>query len=544
MSVGRTSLFVVFLCAIISITHVADVLMVHASPRAEEFTANYAMDTTTASQVEQDTKTNREKSSEWNATRLQGCEGRCWRYSKKAPCQCNEECLFRGDCCSDYKDHCTGTPLIHLLPLEDPDEPDGVFLPSSGLGQYHLSLTHDPSVMSLTFVTPKGFQCVLPGCQCKFAVSQQYSKMAPPSWIETKHAMTYTYENGSWVGDIHRVLFEGLQPSQKYVYTCDNAETIYSFRGPKLPGSYPVVIGAIADLGLECADEMCGNYTIEAMANATRDGLLDFVLHAGDIAYTSGNQSIWDMFFNEIQPIASSIPYQVCVGNHESHYNFTAYRYRFAMPGESDSQDGPQGPGPLNVNNLWNEYTYGAVHVISFSTEHYLGNNSEQLAWLEAKLKAAADPARRATVPWIIVMAHRPMYCSSSDYYDCGFHGPKYIRAPVEPLLNQYGVDLFLAGHLHNYERSWPIYNGSVVSHSYAYNGTGHYGTTHFVIGMAGDDEGLSDKFVSPSPQWSATHAGSLGWQRITAYNSTTLDVEYVASESGAILDSIRITKP
>lgn len=73
---------------------------------------------------------------------------------------------------------------------------------------------------------------------------------------------------------------------------------------------------------------MCGNYTIEAMANATRDGLLDFVLHAGDIACnlflailsnisycyaidTSGNQSIWDLFFNEIQPIASSIPYQV-----------------------------------------------------------------------------------------------------------------------------------------------------------------------------------------------------------------------------------------
>ena len=67
---------------------------------------------------------------------------------------------------------------------------------------------------------------------------------------------------------------------------------------------------------------------------------------------------------------------------------------------------------------------------------------------VRADLTAASAAERRNTVPWIVAYAHKPMYCSTDDYYDCQVSGPLKIRPVIEPLLAEFGVDLFLAGHL------------------------------------------------------------------------------------------------
>ena len=36
----------------------------------------------------------------------------------------------------------------------------------------------------------------------------------------------------------------------------------------------------------------------------------------------------------------------------------------------------------------------------------------------------------------------------------------------IEPLMEQYSVDLYLCGHEHNYERLWPVLNGSFARNS------------------------------------------------------------------------------
>lgn len=42
----------------------------------------------------------------------------------------------------------------------------------------------------------------------------------------------------------------------------------------------------------------------------------------------------------------------------------------------------------------------------------------------------ANKPENRAVRPWIITMAHRPMYCSDDDHDDCTKF-ESYVRIPV-----------------------------------------------------------------------------------------------------------------
>jgi hypothetical protein len=41
------------------------------------------------------------------------------------------------------------------------------------------------------------------------------------------------------------------------------------------------------------------------------------------------------------------------------------------------------------------------------------------------------------------------------------------LVSAVEPLLMAYGVDVYHAGHVHDYESTWPISNGSITQPSY-----------------------------------------------------------------------------
>ncbi|KAJ8777545.1 hypothetical protein J1605_014435 [Eschrichtius robustus] len=48
------------------------------------------------------------------------------------------------------------------------------------------------------------------------------------------------------------------------------------------------------------------------------------------------NGCVRDKFMNLIEPVAASLPYVTCPGNHEERYNFSNYKARFSMPGNSE----------------------------------------------------------------------------------------------------------------------------------------------------------------------------------------------------------------
>ena len=68
------------------------------------------------------------------------------------------------------------------------------------------------------------------------------------------------------------------------------------------------------------------------------------------------------------------------------------------------------------------------------------------------------------------------------------------MKAQLETLFYQYHVSAVISGHVHAYERSFPVFNDTVVSD----------GVQYFNIGDGGNREGHAGPYVDPSPSWSA----------------------------------------
>jgi hypothetical protein len=88
-------------------------------------------------------------------------------------------------------------------------------------------------------------------------------------------------------------------------------------------------------------------------------------------------------------------------------------------------------------------YDLGSWHIIVLNSEIRVGAGSEQEQWLRADL--AAHPVNCTLAYW-----HQPRF-SSGDV-----HGSSVRMQPLWQALYDYGADVVLAGHEHNYERFAP----------------------------------------------------------------------------------------
>lgn len=79
-------------------------------------------------------------------------------------------------------------------------------------------------------------------------------------------------------------------------------------------------------------------------------------------------------------------------------------------------------------------------------------NLKKQLDWIEKTLKSS-------TAKWKIVMGHHPVF---ADTYK-GESERLDMQARLKPLLDAYGVDLYLCGHIHNFQHIRPA--GSKVQY-------------------------------------------------------------------------------
>ena len=318
-----------------------------------------------------------------------------------------------------------------------------------------------------------------------------------------------------YTSTIHRVLLTGLTSGAQYTYRAGCPEAwgrMHTFFAPPPAGQKSLHFLALADMSSAENDGGFGGVIHEIEAETKRNNAAihnhadqggandafhyDVLLHAGDLAYDlhADKGAIGDAFMDDIEPIAATIPYHVAPGNHESYSNFSHFINRFTMPQREQ------------YGNLWWSMDVGPVHFLSYNTEAYFDGpiNStvqRQYEWMRADLEQAQQ--RRAQVPWIIVQGHRPFYCnvgaktSVTGAFKCDGEqeqsrvGPasQHGRYAVEPLFHEFGVDLALYGHVHDYSRFLPVYNHTPHPGSRGAPYTNPKATVHLTIGGAGNPE-------------------------------------------------------
>lgn len=364
-------------------------------------------------------------------------------------------------------------------------------------------------------------------------------------------------------GYMHTAVMENLDSGQIYYYQVGSNEggwsKLFHFMSYDVNASetYAFLFG---DMGTSAPYGTClwtqaeSQNTVKWLAkDLTELGQKpSFISHIGDISYARGYAWLWDLFFTQIEPLASQVPYHVCIGNHEYDWPLQPwkpswaeqvygkdgggecgipYSLRFVMPGNSSL---PTGTGASVTKNLYYSLDFGVVHFLYMSTETDFLASSDQYNFIIQDL-GSVD---RGKTPFVVVLGHRPMY--TTEYTSTLI---SKLREHLEPLLVKYKVDLALWGHVHKYERTCAIENFVCTNST-----SGGVAPVHVVIGMGGQDwqshwmsspEHPNDP-VYPQPEWSLFRSGELGYTRLYA-TKDSLTLSYVGNHDGQVHDSVTI---
>lgn len=189
-----------------------------------------------------------------------------------------------------------------------------------------------------------------------------------------------------------------------------------------LPGV--VRLAAVGDIGNGSREQ---RGVAEAIARRHAAEPVDLLLLLGDLIYPHGNPAQYQQKFAEpySSVLEAGIETRAVLGNHDIRTDPESIMRRFGMPGRY--------------------YTLirGPVQLFALDTSRGLADPA-QATWLEGELQ-------RSRTAWKVAFMHVPLFSS-------GVHGSSSIlQQALAGLFARYGVQLALAGHDHNYERTVPI---------------------------------------------------------------------------------------
>lgn len=171
-----------------------------------------------------------------------------------------------------------------------------------------------------------------------------------------------------------------------------------------------------------------GQYAVaKAMTNYHSKNAYDLVVLAGDNIYTNGEmEKIAAVFERPYAPLLKQgVKFQAVLGNHDIRTANGELQLKYA-----------------GFNMKDRHYTFRRDNVQFFALDTNTNADWEkQLKWLEQELSAS-------NAPWKVVFGHHPVYAS-------GVYGsnPTFIKT-FTPLFQKYGVQLYINGHEHHYERT------------------------------------------------------------------------------------------
>ncbi|KAI9320919.1 Metallo-dependent phosphatase-like protein [Dichotomocladium elegans] len=374
--------------------------------------------------------------------------------------------------------------------------------------QIHLSWLSDGAAARIQFITVDKADHVQLMYWRKGRKNHAVTIEKPEEWVSfsdpgsanrTQHLYNFRTHNDLANSAVYQYKVGSFRSSEttKETFWSD----VLEFHTPNRHAEFQFI--AAADMGVVNAVSM------PILRKLARQHEYDFMAFMGDQAYDLADMggAKGDEYMNFVEDLYARLPVMTTPGNHEAAYNFSQYKSRFNIVPYKESKS----PTPLLYS-----FNYKSLHLVAFSTEVYFNNDQGELNtalnWLEDDLAKAN--AQRNERPWIIVMGHRPLYCTPADDKDCGpkadmiRHGvlatnnTARISRGLEDIFVEHNVDLYLCGHRHNYERTYPLVNNTKIADTYLRPPS----FFQIISGNSGNYEG-PDKFNASLPRadWSAT---------------------------------------
>lgn len=242
----------------------------------------------------------------------------------------------------------------------------------------------------------------------------------------------------------HEIKVVGLSSDTKYYYSVGSSNRVLAastnhFFVTTPQSAKPTRIWALGDFGW--ADAGAGMVR-DSYAAYSRGRPTDVWLMLGDNFYVDIQQAIFDFYPDFLRNTC----FWPTLGNHDITMGAEGlvYTNAFTLPANGE------GGGVPSYSELYYSFNHANVHfVVLDSTFSSRATNGAMLTWLQEDL-AAAD------ADWLITIWHHPPYTRGSHNSDSLIESIE-MRQNVNPILEQYGVDLVLCGHSHVYERSFFI---------------------------------------------------------------------------------------
>jgi hypothetical protein len=257
----------------------------------------------------------------------------------------------------------------------------------------------------------------------------------------------------------HSVQLTGLDPETFYYYTIETgthvlqADTDNYFRTASMADSEEAIrIWAIGDFGIGSNAQ---NAVRDAYINYTGSTYTNTCLWLGSNAYNSGTDAEYQAkVFDVYQQQLKSIPLYSAVGNNDyanvgyvsSSALTTAFPYFSIM---SNPTAGEAGGVPSGTEKYYS-FNYANVHFVVLDTYGAFSNpGSPMHNWLVSDLAANSQT-------WTVIYFHHPPY-TKGDYNSDADMELINVRQNLNPVFDDYHVDVVLSGHSHTNERSMLI---------------------------------------------------------------------------------------
>jgi predicted phosphodiesterase len=355
----------------------------------------------------------------------------------------------------------TGAMVASAVPLSAfAENTESDFLP---IGDSHSFLTKPylqaPSINGLTIMWLTNLKCLN---WVEFGETEKLGKKAQ----QTTNGMLNTHSK------INCVLLKGLKPNTKYFYKVFSKQIvefqpykmtfgdiisseIYSFTtlNPEAEQISWLVLNDLHD-----RPESFGE-----LMQLNNDKPYDFVFLNGDMFdYQTDENQIVNNLLNPCSLFSTTKPFLFVRGNHETRGEFSRNLYDYYCNFNKQEYYSFQ-MGPVFAMVLDTGEDKEDAHPVYGGAIDFDKYREEQAVWLEEQMKTKAFKK----APFRVVMMHIPHFHSDDA------HGTLECRRLFGPLFEKYKIDLFIAGHTHEFGLYEPN-----LEHSY-----------HFAIG-GGPDTG------------------------------------------------------